>query len=213
VITIDAVSQATTFTVSGADDQCGAPVAAAVTGTAHVNLNGSVSLGLLETRPDGLTLATSAELSLATLSGVWKDDSGNSGTFVFNPPAAPGEPRRITLTGVYSAGLTAAQANNGVVSNISFPRRLPAPPAVPEVNIIPADGQPTVNCPGSVDNPRALPGQLCLYEQLRGNVALFRITNSDGVEGIADTTGAHFAILATAPGNTQVIGKWAVTIP
>jgi hypothetical protein len=213
VVTLDAVGQATTISVTGTDDQCGAPVAATATGAAHVNPNGTITLSLQTTRDDGYTIATSVQIDPATLSGVWKDDSGNSGTFLFNPPAAPGEPRRITLTGVYSAGLSATQAGQGVISNISFPRTLPAPPAVPEANIIPFGAVPTANCPGSYDAPRALPGQLCLYERLSANIADFRITNSEGDEGVADTTGAHFVILAAAPEALQVVGKWAVTIP
>lgn len=213
VVTLDAVSQATTITVSGADDQCGASVAAAASGTAHVNPNGSVSLSLLVTRPDGITISTSVEVDVITLSGVWKDDAGNSGTFLFSPGAAPGDPRRITLKGVYSAGFVAGQALQGVVSNFSFGRTLPAAPAAPLANIIPIDGPPTVNCPGSFDDPRALPGQLCLYERFRQNVDGYQVSNSVGVSNVADRFGAHFAMAADVAGPATVAGAWAVTIP
>lgn len=213
VVTLDAVSQATTITVSGIDDQCGAPVAAAVSGTAHVNPNGSISLSLLTTRPDGYTLASSVEIDLATLSGVWRDDSGNSGTFLFNPNAAPGDPRRITLKGVYSSGLFVDDVPAYMLSNASFGKTLPAPPAVPAANIIPFGGPPTVNCPGSFDNPRALPGQLCLYERLRINVMAVQVLNSSGDINVADTVGVQISAQAAAAGSMALMGKWAVTIP
>jgi hypothetical protein len=213
VITLDAVSQATTITVSGTDDQCGASVAAATSGTAHVNPNGSIGLSLLVTRPDGLTISTSVDVDLTTLNGVWKDDAGNSGTFLFNPAAAPGDPRRITLKGVYSAGAFAAEAGHSLVSNFSFGRTLPAAPAAPAVNVVPFGGPATANCPGSFDDPRAMPGQLCLYERSRTNVEVIQIANAAGDLDVADTVGAHFAIRAAAAGAASVSGVWAVAIP
>ncbi len=92
VITVTVVQQGPQYQVTGHDNLCGAGPAP-VTGTA-VPAAGGVSFGFSIARPDGRTAHLSATISLATLSGTWKDDDGRTGTFAFggagNGTARPG---------------------------------------------------------------------------------------------------------------------------
>ncbi len=68
---------------------------ASVVGTAFANPDGTIGIGLsivttLDARPVHVTVA----LNLATTGGPWQDSDGNTGMFVFNPPApTPGTAR------------------------------------------------------------------------------------------------------------------------
>jgi hypothetical protein len=214
VVTLYAVQQPNdVITLSGTDDQCGGTSIAAAVGTAHLNPSGTVGISVVVTRPDGIALSSTGEVSLVTGVGPWKDDAGNSGTLEISPPSpATGTPRRITLKGVYSDGFNAAGAGIFQVSQLSFGRTLPAAPSVPAANIIPFDGSPTANCPGSFANPQAVPGQLCLYERSREN-ATYRVSDSAGALDVGDTIGAHVYVVSQAAGPVAIAGAWAVTIP
>ncbi len=208
-----AVKQADTIALSGTDDQCGAQVTAAAIGGAFLNPNGSIGIALSVMRPDGIVLSSTVDFDVVTLSGVWRDDAGNSGTFQFSPPSpAPGAPRRITLKGLYSVGFFAPLEQTFQSSQFSFGKTLPTAPSAPVANIIPFGGPPTVNCPGSFANPQALPGQLCLYERQRSNVS-YRVFDSSTAFDVGDTTGAHIFAVAVESGGVSATGVWAVTIP
>jgi hypothetical protein len=214
VVTLYAVQQPNSvIALSGTDDQCGDPVTAAAAGTAHLNPNGTISVSLTVTRPDGIVFSSTAEVNLVTGLGPWKDDASNSGTFQINPPSpATGARRRITLKGVYSSGFTAAGANAFQATQFSFGRTLPEAPLAPVANIIPFGGPPTTNCPGTFANPQALPGQLCLYERSKAN-ASYQVADAAAVLGVADTLGAHLFVVAEGAGGVAIAGTWAVTIP
>jgi hypothetical protein len=52
------------------------------------------------TSPGGLPLPVDAEITMATLSGTWRDSAGNSGTFTFTPGASTGgTPRPAAAAG------------------------------------------------------------------------------------------------------------------
>ena len=148
------------FELSGTDNQCGAAVAAAARGTAHLNPNGTVGMGLTVVRPDGLAVASTISLDLATLSGTWRDEYGNAGSFQHSPPVAPaGSPRPVTLRGNYAVLFTAAGASALGASVIAFGRALPTPsPSVTDGDIIAGGAPPTARCPGTADAPQAAPG-------------------------------------------------------
>jgi hypothetical protein len=86
-------------------------------------------------------------------------------------------------------------------TGISFPIPLAAAPAF---NVV--IGAPTTKCPGTVSNPTATAGQLCLYTNLLNNVT-----------GLTDDTLEKFGVsvfpLGVTPGNYEVTGTWAVTAP
>lgn len=76
------------YRVEGTDDRCGASQAASVIGTAFMNADGSIGMGLnIVAVPNGQPQPLSAVLSLTTLSGTWSD-AGSNGSFVFTMAAA-----------------------------------------------------------------------------------------------------------------------------
>lgn len=204
---------ASLFELSGTDDRCGAPEQASANGSAHVNPSGTASISLTVIRPDGIPVASTASISLVTLSGTWSDEYGNSGAFTFNPPGVGGSPRQVTLRGNYGIIFNAAAAFQDDTSAFSFGRPLPVAPLVPAANIIPLAGPPTANCPGSFDNPQAAPGHLCIYERIRGNTQFFGVLDSRSVPNLAERTGATMFVRSNAAGQAFAMGKWAVTIP
>lgn len=204
---------ASLFELSGTDDLCGAAQAASANGSAHVNLNGTASISLTVIRPDGIPVTSSAAISLTTLSGTWSDEYGNGGALTFNPPAAPGAPRPVTLRGDYGLVFTAAAASDPDTYTFSFGRTLAAAPLVPLANVIPPGGAATLNCPGSIENPQASPGHLCIYEVRRTNVSILQALSSAGNVNLAERTGATLIMRANAAGLSFAFGKWAVTLP
>jgi hypothetical protein len=204
---------ATLYELSGTDDLCGAAQAASANGSAHVNPNGTASVSLTVIRPDGIPVTSSAAINLVGLSGTWSDEYGNSGAFTFNPAAAPGSPRPLTIRGTYGIVFNADAANEGDTSAFSFGRPLTTAPLAPAANIIQFGAASTLNCPGSYDNPLAAPGHLCIYERIRANVTLVTVLSAVGSFGFSDVTGATMFVRSTAAGQAFVLGAWAVTIP
>jgi hypothetical protein len=98
VLTLTIVTDGPIATVSGYDDVCGAAERQAVVGAAYPNPNGSVGIGLTilsaAARPSYVQILIAAGSS----SGTWKDESGTSGPFIFNPDPSPkGSPRDVVL--------------------------------------------------------------------------------------------------------------------
>ncbi len=212
VVTLRVEQKGALYELSGTDDLCGAPQSASANGSAHVNPNGTASVSLTIIRPDGIPVASSAAISLAGLSGTWSDEYGNSGPFTFNPAAAPGSPRPLTIRGTYGVVFNANAAQGSGTSAFSFGRPFTTAPLAPPANIIQFGAAPTLNCPGSFDNPLAAPGHLCIYERLRDNVSLVAVLSATGTIG-SDVTGATMFVRSTAAGQAFVLGKWAVTVP
>ncbi len=117
VVTLAVVQQGGQYQLDGTDDQCGAAQAAGVRGLAFQNPNGSIGFGLIVvTAPGGTPIHVDATISIATLSGTWRDSAGNNGTFVFTPGVgAGGGPRPVPSGGIAPASITNIQiANNAV---------------------------------------------------------------------------------------------------
>ncbi len=85
------------YTLDGYDDQCGAPTRALLTGTAALNPNGTIDMGLtIVSSPSGLAVHVAASLDVATLGGSWVDSEGQSGAIVVaTGTAAAGQPRPV----------------------------------------------------------------------------------------------------------------------
>lgn len=211
VVTLTVEQVGAGFRVEGSDDLCGAAKSAGASGTAHLNPDGTIGFTLLVTRPDGLTVASAASLSLATISGTWNDEYGNTGNLAFNPPnPASGAPRRITLRGRVAMGHQQPTPTAGLsIAPLSFGATLAAPPAV---NLLGVGDAPTTNCPGTVADPEALPGQLCIYLSARQNVSLISVLDLNGSEG-ADRSGASLLIVSSMTDPAILYGRWAVTVP
>jgi hypothetical protein len=90
VITVTITQVGSLYRAEGRDDRCGAAQAGSVIGTAFVNPDGSVGLGLnVVSVPNGQPQPVAATISLASLSGNWSG-GGTSGEFVFTPGAGNG---------------------------------------------------------------------------------------------------------------------------
>jgi hypothetical protein len=123
-------------------------------------------------------------------------------------------PAGVTLRGNYMVA-----GNNGgstIHSAVSYGLRLSAPPTV---NYITAGSTPPAACPGTVTNPQAAPGNLCVYEVEADNVTTFRGVCDPESSGCpfgptASREGfAVFAAIDTAGSPLFVFGSWAVTAP
>lgn len=74
VVTLAATTVGGGFRVEGTDDQCGSATPASAIGTAFLNADGSVGLGLpIVTAPHGENEHVIARLDLGTLNGFWRD--------------------------------------------------------------------------------------------------------------------------------------------
>ena len=79
-ITLSVVQQGQVFVLSGFDDSAGAGRVATF-GTAFFRPDGMIGMGLT-TVFDGAAFHTSVIMDPVTLSGTWRDDGANAGTFV-----------------------------------------------------------------------------------------------------------------------------------
>jgi hypothetical protein len=126
-------------------------------------------------------------------------------------------PEGSTETGVYAAGIgqTFLGFGFGLVAPISFTIPLEEPLAADHTEIVAEGGSSTANCPGSVTDPVAEPGFLCVYEgefKGKGLGGFTSISKGSKEEAGTDTSGA--VLLAIGEEESVAIrGTWAVTAP
>jgi hypothetical protein len=122
VVTLSVRQEGAVYTLDGWDDQCGAGSAGSVAGTAFLNPDGTIGLGLTgATAPGAAPVMLYARLNLATVSGPWSDSAGNSGTFVFAlGPGTGGAPRPVPPNGIRPGSVTAAQIAPGAVGAVQI---------------------------------------------------------------------------------------------
>jgi hypothetical protein len=108
-----------TYTLDGYDDQCGgANPRAPLTGAAAINPDGSIGFGLNIVTAVGRSVHMTATITLAALSGTWRDDGENAGTFAFNvatggpPRPRPGAGQAIAAALVDRSGPVFRHARN-----------------------------------------------------------------------------------------------------
>jgi Collagen triple helix repeat (20 copies) len=121
-------------------------------------------------------------------------------------------PSGQTLTGAYNLEGTnsATPGHSYAGSAISFQYRLAAAPVV---HFIPAKGAPPGQCPGSVKNPQAQPGNLCIYEDESKEAEGVSVFDPSELEKEgASAFGAALSLKSTAvSGGFYSLGTWAVT--
>ena len=116
-----------------------------------------------------------------------------------------------TLRGFYSASmtvLTLSGGNNVMYDALSFGRSLSE---VPTAHYIAYNETPPSECPGSVEQPEASAGHLCVYEDGRLNISSANVTTTAGES--STTFGAFVNATATSTGLASIRGTWAVTAP
>ena len=134
-----------------------------------------------------------------------KGDQGPAGPLTTTVPSGQ------TLRGWFNFDTVAASANQ--INGGSIPFGF-AVATAPTVQIIPVAGPTTAQCAGSVANPTAAPGFLCVYESSLTNVSSFVLCSSakcSSTTPTADPFGAEVFVNATAAGRFFVDGTWAVT--
>ena len=120
-------------------------------------------------------------------------------------------PSKATLRGVYNLDFVATVADQILGGSFNFPLHLPA---VPTVYVLGVGASPTASCPGSVRNPQAAPGTMCVYKESENNTTNFAICNQDCAPiPSAERDGAILYLHSTAAGRTWSQGSWAVTAP
>jgi hypothetical protein len=92
IISVVVTQSGGVYRLEGTDDQCGGSNdQASVIGTAFQNPDGTIGFGLnIVTSPGGVALTVHAEIAMPTLSGTWRDNTGNSGTFALTSGAGTG---------------------------------------------------------------------------------------------------------------------------
>ena len=119
LITVNVVQQGSVYQLDGYDDQCGAGTRAAVTGMAFPNPNGTIGMGL--TVVTSLTAAPvhlSTSVTLPSVSGTWKDSTGQSGSFVYYAGGAVSGSSRPAPVTAFPAGIS---LGNSTITNLAAP--------------------------------------------------------------------------------------------
>lgn len=134
------------------------------------------------------------------------------------PKGAPGQPGESglpavlpsgrTIKGSYGFASTRFDGGGGGVFSPGFQISYPIPLSFsPTVNIIEEEAASTANCPGSVENPTATAGNLCIYAD-REDVGVT-------IEQVPAAGKFGFLMFSEAAEgqNYEEFGSWAVTAP
>lgn len=140
---------------------------------------------------------------------------GQTGSTGPSGPLLETLPSGKTLRGVWMLGGQQGLGTPAVEYDaISFPIPLASDPAGA---IRPVAAPPDARCPGSVGQPDAAPGYVCLYVAFQtANVSSMTICQpSNGGCGptSAERTGVGIQLQSNATGNVSATGTWAVTAP
>jgi hypothetical protein len=142
---------------------------------------------------------------------------GQPGTQGIQGPTGPFPttlPTGATITGTFavSGGNMGGTGSDWGYATISFPYPLAKPPAA---NYLPFGSSPTAACPGSVGNPTATSGNLCVYEGVQQGsstpqICTPTINNSSGCPNQTSPSGAIVRVFESGF-RWDHAGTWAVT--
>jgi hypothetical protein len=142
--------------------------------------------------------------------------NGANGTNGTNGKEGPPGPFGETLpSGKSETGAYSLEGDGSVVqSGYGFPVALASAPAA---HLIQDGGTPPAECPGTLSNPKASPGNLCVYEGTShgGSITSRGIFNPENEKfGSASRFGFGFDLNNSTTGNNVwSMGTWAVTAP
>ncbi len=206
-VTVSITQDGTAYTLDGYDDQCGAPQRAPLVGTAVVNPDGTVGLGMvIVTVPGGRSVHVDARVSPASGTGTWRDSEGFSGPFALGaatggserpfPTSAPAPGSFIDVSG---AALTGPYGFGVIVS-------APTPPV--GAAVVAQWGEP----PGlSIGDPAAFKGIS------RDQAGVHGISSTNiGVYGLSESSPGVGGQSVSGPGvagaSTSGPGVWAQSL-
>lgn len=92
VVNVTVIQHGGVYALVGYEEQCGGNPRLPVYGTAILQANGTIWLGWTTIFDFGNGLHTQATLA-SNLSGSWRDNANQNGTFVFTPGSVSGGPR------------------------------------------------------------------------------------------------------------------------
>lgn len=136
---------------------------------------------------------------------------GVQGTQGVQGPAGPitgNLPAGVTLRGQWGAEGDAAGATSYRGSTVSFNLKLAS---APTITFVASGATPPAQCPGTLADPEATAGNLCIFEgsnKSNNQTPIFFLPNAGtGLYGFS------FQVFAVAAGNYWDYGTWAVTAP
>lgn len=122
-------------------------------------------------------------------------------------------PSGKTLRGVFAPAATAESTGDVAQESVSFGFSI-GNGANPVTHFIEVGTPTPPECPGTVHNPAAQPGHLCVYEAGDDNVGTYCVFNPvNDACGASAVRGFGVFITAAQPGNFAMQGAWAVTAP
>jgi hypothetical protein len=130
-------------------------------------------------------------------------------------PAGPfpsgNAPAGVTIKGSYALGSNATAGSQYHLDGYSFGGYQLA--SNPTTHYVPFGTAPPAQCPGTNDDPQAIAGHLCVYENARGNVALGDLLIANPATNTAPGSsrwGFYIQIRSSAAGLYYSNGTWAV---
>lgn len=186
LITVTITQNGSLYTLDGSDDQCGATQRASAVGTAFLNPDGSVGLGLtIVAAPAGVPEHIDAAISAVTGSGTWRDSAGNTGSFLLTSAATgSGNPRPAAAPGIPDGSITTAKLADGAVDSAKI---LDGSVAAADVNTAEIQRRITSSCPS---------GELMTGVNVDGTVSCGAPSSSGG----GDITGVNAGLGLTGGG-------------
>jgi hypothetical protein len=125
-----------------------------------------------------------------------------------------GLPSGKTLRGIYEIADTAAAKSVQDQTTAISETYAAALPAAPQIHFVADGATPPAACPGSVADPEAAAGNLCVYESRNhGNLAEDPDPFIDPSNQAEGTLGFGIEITADSAGLFDSAGTWAVTAP
>jgi hypothetical protein len=142
-----------------------------------------------------------------------KGDTGPTGPTGPAGPLLDELPSGRTLRGAWNVGTQAAATGSYASNAVTFALPLAGAPTPHVVN-----GAPTTECPGSVGEPSATAGHLCVYLGTANRVDLpAGVAPGNTITGEENDSvtrfGFYIGIVANAAGLAYAGGTWAVTAP
>jgi hypothetical protein len=120
-------------------------------------------------------------------------------------------PSGATVRGRFEA--TSGSPNNAqndtIGDSISFGAQLPAAPT----RAIVAPGATTAQCTGTVAEPKAAPGYLCIYVSESFKAGTIDTIGDGATVGATSRQGTGIIVVSNQPGSFGARGSWAVTAP
>lgn len=139
-----------------------------------------------------------------------KGDSGDPGAAGPAGPFPGRLPSGKTIRGTFAVRGSATAAAQNFDAAYSFGFQLASKPAA---LFIPVTGTPPAECPGTVTQPEAQPGNLCVYEATAANHSTVSI-GDPAVNVLGSSEEGFFLQVSSAAAGTVVSrGTWAVTSP